>query len=264
MPAWSLAQIRPKLDGFFANVRASLEARADAGVDRRRLEDFLAQTRTLQERLYTCLGSDDRSDLPAVLKDIQVLAYRTRVLFGSPLPGVVWDDLQTLLAGLPAAPSGPGRVLTASDRSAFVTGELSQARRDVNLPDRTLVATVPVFQSAEPAMREAPLGESVREADSPPSPIGTPHVEASAPDPAEPADPAPEGDVSPEAPPQPLEAAAPALAFLRFPMLIGVLVFLLGAIAGSVLGGTHPLLTALACGLLAVAATRRERGRDAV
>lgn len=270
MPAWSFAAIRPKLDRFFDSVRTSLEARASSGVDRRRLEDFLTQTQALQARLYACLESADRSDLPAVLKDIQVLAYRTRVLFGSPLPGVAWDDLQRLLAGLPQPEPLPMRVLDGPAVSG-ASGELRAPRPQPAGPERTLVAPAATAGGGEltaPAPAPFPTAVLASEpspglpvpADAPPAMAPSPPPEAEASVPEEP----PADDSPADAPSPAGETISTVLADatalpLRIPYLMGVLVFLLGAIAGYALGGMHPLFTALASGFAAILVTRAER-----
>ncbi len=274
MPAWSFGSLRPKLDRFFEHVRHALEARADSGVDRRRLEDFLTQTHSLQERLYACLASDERSELPLILKDIQVLAYRTRVLFGSPLPGVAWDDVQSLLLDvpMPAAPApAASRVLEGAARTSVPTRDLTDSRRQARLPERTLVAPAPAVLDSVLTSREVTVALD-------PSPLGTlplgplplepppeppagpgPALASLIPLPAPPAEVAqiaqavsePDSGASlPEA------TEAPGWALPRWPALLGVLIFLLGAIAGSTLGGLHPPLTAMACGILAIAVAR--------
>ncbi len=164
MHAWSFAGLRPKLDRFFDNVRTSLDARAASGVDRRRLEDFRLQADSVQERLYACLESDDRSDLPAILKQLQVLAYRTRVFFGTPLPGVAWDDVTTMIEAVPPprpTPRPASRPLEAAAPASYASGDLRDSRRDAKLPERTLV-------SATPAMRDR--SDSVPAEVAPPEP----------------------------------------------------------------------------------------------
>ena len=264
MPAWSFAAIRPKLDRFFESVRTSLEARAAAGVDRRRLEDFLRQSQSLKERLYTCLESADRSDLAPILKDIQVLAYRTRVLFGSPLQGVVWDDLQRLLADMPPSEAPPMRVLEGKPKAAFASGELREVPR-ADGPERQLVATAPTVGGGE-LLGRSPLAfpEASRVTEASLATEVTPAAPAESSE-----DAAPSMDVASVEAEPPLESdpaadAVPgaqtedlALPF-RVPGLMEVLVFLLGAIAGYAVGGMHPALTSLACGIVAILATRAE------
>ena len=273
MSAWSFSAIRPKLDTYFDRIRLSLEARASDGVDRQRLEDFLGHAQTLKERLYVCLESDDRSDLPVILKDVQVLAYRIRVLFGSPLQGVAWDDLHQLLADLPP-PSEPAMRVLEGPRAARVpSGDLRDTRLDVRAPERTLVApsrsggggtlvdrdpprlpdglAVPDVSSAlagEVTPPEAPVRlASPEEASS--SAGASPLAEDAAPDDA------PTPAMEPRKVDLPDLSALP----LRIPFLMGVLVFLAGAIAGYSLGGSHPTFTALAGGIAAILATRAER-----
>ncbi|MNK58227.1 hypothetical protein D3C87_772970 [compost metagenome] len=279
MPAWSFAAIRPKLDRFFESVRTSLEARAAAGVDRRRLEDFLGQSQSLKERLYTCLESADRSELAAILKDIQVLAYRTRVLFGSPLQGVAWDDLQRLLADMPHSHAPAMGILDGGQTAAFVSGELKDSSRAGSM-ERTLVAPAPITGGTE-LVGCAPLvfpesslatGASLATEVSLPAPVDVSARPADLPDPPD------VPSVLSEAPPRdvalletepPLASPAAAEAVpgaqtddfglpFRVPRLMAVLVFLLGAVAGYAVGGLHPALTSLACGIAAILATRAE------
>lgn len=269
MPAWSFGSLRPKLDRFFEGVRHALEARSDSGVDRHRLEDFLNQSNDLQVRLYTCLKSDDRSDLAAILKEIQVLAYRTRVLFGSPLPGVAWDDVHSLLLAVPPSAAPASRVLEGAMHATLTSKDLTNARRESRLPDRTLASPSPAVRDSVLASREVSVILDPVSLEPPAMPANSLEVPADmatlTPPPAPHAAetrvegtlPAPE----PEFPGEPAEAlpadaVTPGWTLPRWPALLGVLIFLLGAIAGSTLGGIHPFLTAVACGLLAIAATR--------
>jgi hypothetical protein len=268
----SVAGIRPKLDLFFGNLRAALAASAASGVDRRRLEAFQVQAASLQERLYDCLEQADRADLAPVLKDLQVLAYRTRVLFGRPLPGVAWDDLPRLLSDVPrpsAAP--PERVLRGRADASFSSGDLRDPRREVSLPERTLVADRPALS----APAEGP-GAPTAVASPPAAPAVAPPATEFAAEP-EPSEPEPLELVMPEpaalesAPPEPTgpepagpEPARPEAAPVREsgglpafgPILATCLIFLAGVTAGASLGGLYPPLTALACGALVLAAIR--------
>lgn len=286
MASRSFTALRPKLDAFFDGVRRSLESREAAGVDRSRLEEFLTQTQRLQERLYACLESDDRSDLPLILKDLQVMAYRIRVLFGSPLPGVAWDDLQLLFAGISPSPpaetaSGAG-VLEAPRAVWSDSTDLMAALRNARVGPRVLVAPTPadaggsdlVSRVPEPVPSVTLEGSATRPlpdvAPAPdvaprPEPPATPFAATiSSPAPADALPPvaapvaseaAPSEPALPEAVP-PVGAADLAALPLGIPFLMGTLVFLAGAIAGYSLGGTHPSLTALAAGIAASLAYR--------
>lgn len=268
MPAWSFSTIRPKLDHFFDNVRTSLEARAASGVDRRRLEEFLNQAQALKDRLYACLGGDDRSDLPAILKELQVLAYRTRVLFGSPLPGVAWDDLHHLLSTMPPVPAPAMRVLEGRPKAAFASGELKDVPRTAG-SDRMRVATVPPLEGTELVGRaplvfpeftltqDLPLAGAENQLAPAEADRGDAGADAEA-GRAILAEAEPEAPLeSPAAAESPRSGMPDVLAMpFRVPRLMDVLVFLLGTIAGYSLGGAPPSLTAVACGILAILVTR--------
>lgn len=287
MAARSFTALRPKLDGFFDAVRRSLESREAAGVDRGRLEEFLTQTQRLQERLYACLESNDRSDLPLILKDLQVMAYRTRVLFGSPLPGVAWDDLQLLFAGMspsPPAEKGSGAGVLEAPRAAWADStDLKDALRNARVGPRVLVAPTPtglgggdlVSRPPEPAPSVTLEGSATRPlpdvapapADALPAVAAPDASESAPPEPALPEVAPPELALPEDAPaeaalPEPPVAVSPVGAAdlaalpLGIPFLMGTLVFLAGAIAGYSLGGTHPSLTALATGIAASLAYR--------
>lgn len=274
MQPWSFSGIRPKLDAFFRNLRASLEARADSGVDRHRLETFLDQTKSLQERLYACLEREDRTDLPDLLKEVQVLAYRTRVLFGNPLPAVSWGDVQTLVSGgessFGSSAASSSYVLQAKSRAAYASRDLNASRREGALPQRTLLAPHHASVDGELASAtdaslatQAPLDASLVAPPDEARLTSASQPEEAAPDseptpdPEPPAPPAAGGETETETEAE-TEVKASRLDFLRVPYLFGVLSFLLGLIAGAILGGVQPWLTAVACGVLAVLASRRE------
>jgi len=286
MAARSFKALRPKLDGFFDAVRRSLESREAAGVDRGRLEEFLTQTQRLQERLYACLESDDRSDLPLILKDLQVMAYRIRVLFGTPLPGVAWDDLQLLFAGISGAPpaeTGSGSGVLEAPRAVWGdSSDLKDALRNARVGPRVLVAPTPAPAGGDLVSRTSDAAPSVTlegratpthpdVATSPEASVAPHAAVISVPDTAAvPLEPLPSETVAPEvAPPEatstevvsteavpPADAADLTALPLGVPFLMGMLVFLAGAIAGYSLGGTHPALTALASGIAASLAYR--------
>ena len=263
----SVAGIRPKLDLFFGNLRSALAASAASGVDRRRLEAFQAQAASLQERLYDCLEQADRADLAPVLKDLQVLAYRTRVLFGRPLPGVAWDDLPRLLSAMPRpSASHAERVLRGRADVSFSSGDLRDPRREVSLSERTLVADrpAPSAQAEGPGAPTAvvpppaapevapPVAELAAEPESSePESSGLEPLELALPEPV-PLEPASLEPAPSEAAPVRESGGLPAFG----PILATCLIFLAGVIAGASLGGLYPPLTALACGALVLAAIR--------
>lgn len=249
--AWSFAGIRPQLDHFFENLRSALAAPSASGVDRRRLEDFLQQADRLQARLYACLESSERSGLKAIVEEIRVLAYRTRVLFGSPLPGAAWKDVQAVLAEIPTPPA-PMRSLEETEPPGYASGDLLGDRRDLRLPDRTLVSATPAHaaQTLEDRDLAVTLTAEIPGAEVPalppeaPAPLAS-RLELAAPE-------------VPEAPPEAPALLPPASAwdFPRWPLLTRCLAFLLGAIAASAIGGFVPLLTALAGGIVCMRAVR--------
>lgn len=255
--AWSFAEIRPQLDHFFENLRSALAAPAASGVDRRRLEDFLQQATRLQERLYACLESSERAELKAIVEEIQVLAYRTRILFGSPLSGAAWKDVQVVLAEVPTTPV-PMRTLEDSEPSRYASGDLLGDRRNLRLPDRTLVSATPAH--AERTLEAPDLSFSLTvefpvvevSVVPPEAPVSAPAaIQAEPPPPEEP-------EAPPEAPARPPEPLFPALAweFPRWPLLTRCLAFLLGAIAAATIGGLVPLFTTVAGGIICMRAVR--------